>query len=91
MRNMEDPKLYAAYAGQYDIGPNVTLTVTTVRGQLFVQATKQPKVQLHPESKTRFFVTEAEVQMTFFPDDKGEVSEVVVNLKGQDLKAKRIK
>ena len=37
------------------------------------------------------FITEAEVQMTFFPDDKGDVSEVLVNAGGQDLKAKRVR
>jgi hypothetical protein len=86
-----DPKVYALYAGHYQISPDLLLTVTTEEGKLFAQATKQPKVQLHPDSKTRFFVTEAEVQMTFFPDDKGDVSEVVVSVDGQELKAKRIR
>jgi hypothetical protein len=86
-----DPKVYALYAGQYQISPDLLLTVTTEEGKLFAQATNQPKVQLHPESKTRFFVTEAEVQMTFIPNDKGDVSEALVSADGQDVKAKRVR
>jgi len=86
-----DPKIYAAYAGQYQIRPDLPVTVTTEAGRLFVQAPNQPKVQLHPETKTKFFVTEAEVEMTFFPDANGEVSEIMVHAEGQDLKAKRVR
>ena len=86
-----DPLVYAQYAGRYKINPELLLSVTTEEGKLYVQATDQPKVQLHPESKTKFFVTEAEVHITFFPDEKGDVSEVVVNVNGQDVKAKRIR
>ncbi len=86
-----DPGVYAAYAGDYRISPDLLLRVTREDGKLFAQATKQPKVQLHPDSKTRFFVAEAEVQMTFVPDDKGYVDEVVLNVAGLDVKAKRVK
>jgi hypothetical protein len=86
-----DPKVYAPYVGRYQINPDLLLTVTSDEGKLFAQGTNQPKVQLHPVSKTRFFVTEADVEMTFLPDDKGEVSEVVVSANGHDVKAKRVR
>jgi CubicO group peptidase (beta-lactamase class C family) len=86
-----DPKVYAPYLGRYQISPGLLVAVTSDEGKLFAQGTNQPKVQLYPVSKTRFFVTEADVEMTFLPDDKGEVSEVVVNANGQEVKAKRVR
>ncbi len=86
-----DAKVSARYAGQYQISPALLLTVTSENGKLFVQATKQPKVQLHPESETKFFIAEAEIEMRFLPDNKGDVSQVVVRFNGQEAKARRVK
>lgn len=86
-----DAQVYSQVAGQYQISPGYVLTVSTEDKKLFAQVTNQPRFQLYPESSTRFFGVEIDMQITFDPDDKGEVSEVLLNFYGHDLKAKRVR
>jgi CubicO group peptidase (beta-lactamase class C family) len=86
-----DAAACASYVGRYQISPDMVLAITLEEGKLFAQATGQPKIQLHPDSKTRFFITEGEVEMTFLPGDRGKVDEVIVNMNRQEIKAKRLK
>jgi CubicO group peptidase (beta-lactamase class C family) len=49
-----------AFVGVYELAPAFMLTVTREGGMLFGQATGQGKVQLHPESETKFFLREVD-------------------------------
>ena len=56
-----------------------------------VQVPGQPKLQLHAESKTKFFIKEAPIVITFEKDTSGQVSGAVINQAGRDMPAKKIK
>jgi uncharacterized protein YneR len=86
-----DPKIYDAYAGQYELRPGLIITVTKEDGKLMGEAPGQPKIELFPESDTRFFLKAANIQITFVKDEKGSVSGLILHQDGKDLTAKKIK
>lgn len=86
-----DPKLYDSYAGQYELDPEILLTVTAEEGRLMVQATDPIKRELYPESETRFFSLAVPAEITFEKDAKGEVFQLILEQSGARLTAKKIK
>ena len=86
-----DQKIYDAYVGQYELGPGLVLTITKEDGKLMGEVPGQPKVELFPESETRFFLKVANIQITFIKDEKGNISGLVLRQNGSDIQAKRIK
>ena len=88
-----NPKVYESYVGKYQVmGADVTLT--TDNGHLFIQAPPfgTEKIELYPESETKYFITLDEVTFTFVKDDKGQVVELVVQVPGNrpPMKGKKI-
>jgi CubicO group peptidase (beta-lactamase class C family) len=93
-----DPGVFRAYAGQYRLaGPaeilEVTgdnLLVTWTEGKLFVEG-KQGKYEMVPESERTFRIPQFGTGVTFHPDDKGQVNEMVVTVMGlKELAATRV-
>jgi CubicO group peptidase (beta-lactamase class C family) len=82
-----DPKIYDGYVGQYQLTPTVTLTVTREGDRLMTQLTGQPKVEVFPESETKFFLKVVDAQLTFVKDDGGTVTHVILHQGGKDQKA----
>ena len=86
-----DAAIYEAYVGEYEIAPNFTITISKDGSKLMAQATGQPKLELFPESQTKFFVKEASVQIEFVVDGSGKATSLVVYQAGQRIPAKKIK
>jgi len=86
-----DPKIFDAYVGQYELEPNFIITITKENDLLFAEATGQAKVEIYPESETKFFMKMADVQITFMKDEKGEVTQLILHQGGSDKPAKKIK
>jgi len=86
-----DPKVYELYIGQYEIAPSFLITVTKEADKLMGQATNQPKVELFPESETKFFTKVVDGQITFVKDEGGHVTHLILNLDKQEIRAKKIK
>jgi len=86
-----DPKIYDAYVGQYELAPDLIITVTKENNRLFAQATGQPKFELYPESETKFFARVADLQVTFVKNEEGEVTQLIVHQGGKDTPARKIK
>lgn len=85
-----DPKVFDDYVGEYEIAPGVTMNITRDADKLWVQATGQPRVQIFPESPTKFFLKVVDAQVTFVKDAAGRVTHLVLH-QGGDREAKRIK
>jgi CubicO group peptidase (beta-lactamase class C family) len=88
-----NPKVYESYVGNYQImGANVTLT--TDNGRLFIQAPPfgPEKIELYPESETKYFITLDDVTFIFVKDDKGQVVELMVQVPGNrpPMKGKKV-
>ncbi len=86
-----DPKIFAAYAGEYELKPGFSITVTSEKDQLFLQATGQPRIQAFPSSETEFFLKDVEAQITFVKDEQGKVTQLVLHQGGNDAPARKIK
>ena len=76
------------FAGSYQVtSPKFTLAIAVEDGKLMLQPPQGPKSQLFPESPTRFFLREAPIEIEFVPDDKGNITGLVVDQEFQQFKA----
>jgi uncharacterized damage-inducible protein DinB len=79
-----------AYVGIYQLGPDAELDVSVQNGGLFIRSTVSGSaVRLWPESKDKFFVKEADAQVTFTRNAKGAVTGLVLHQFGRDRRATR--
>jgi CubicO group peptidase (beta-lactamase class C family) len=87
-----DPKVYEAYAGRYEFRGGA-FTIASENGRLFIQAPPlgPDKIELYPESETKYFITRDDVLFTFIKDEKGEVTELLAEPPGQSIRGKKIK
>jgi CubicO group peptidase (beta-lactamase class C family) len=84
-----DPATYDAYVGEYELAPGFSLVITHEGGQIFAQATGQQKLELYPESETRFFLKVVDAQIDFQRGADGRVSGLILHQGGRDLPGKR--
>jgi CubicO group peptidase (beta-lactamase class C family) len=75
------------YVGTYQIQPGVDVTMTLDGGQFMTQLTGQPKFPVYAESETKFFLKVVDAEIEFFPNNKGEATQLVIHQGGQDVKA----
>jgi len=85
-----DPKIYQAYAGEYELGPGFTVTISSENGKLMGQPTGQAKLELFPSSETEFSLRVVDAQVTFVKDAQGKVTELILNQNGRKMTAKKI-
>ena len=87
-----NPKLYADYAGRYQLPGVTTIIITAHDDRLLGRTLDSPELELHPESETRFsaMVDDSRVFLTFGRDEQGDVTQLIVNQDGQDMTAQRI-
>ena len=85
-----DPKIFDAYVGEYQLAPNFILTITREGDRLMTQATGQGKIEIFPESETKFFPKVMEAKLTFVKDESGKVTHLILHQNG-DHKATKIK
>jgi CubicO group peptidase (beta-lactamase class C family) len=86
-----DPKIYDSYAGEYELRPGLTLTITNESGKLMGQMGGQSKLELSPTTETDFFLKEVNAQVSFVKDDQGKVTELILNQNGRKASAKKIR
>jgi CubicO group peptidase (beta-lactamase class C family) len=85
-----DPALFDAYVDRYQLAPTFVLTITRDGGQLFLQATNQPKFEIFPETARDYFLKVVDAQLTFEVDSQGHATAVVLHQAGRDQRATRI-
>jgi hypothetical protein len=85
-----DPKVFDRYAGQYQLSPNLVLTITREREHLFAQVTGRPKFELFAEGENEYFWKVVDAQVTFEVDAGGAVMQLVFHQAGRNVPAKRI-
>jgi mono/diheme cytochrome c family protein len=85
-----DAKILDRYIGKYEVLPNIFATVTRDGNSLVVQIPLRAKMEFLPQSETKFFRRGADEDLTFILDDKGEVTEALLE-GGRTTRAKRVK
>ncbi len=85
------PEALKKYEGVYAITPQFALTITLEGDKLNVQATGQQKLQLAPESETKFSVQGVDAQLTFVPGKEGNFEMLILHQNGANQVATRQK
>jgi CubicO group peptidase (beta-lactamase class C family) len=86
-----DPKLYDAYAGEYQLATNRVFTIRRDGDRLMARLTGQSFLEILPESETEFFYKAVDAQITFVKDNQGRVTDLILHQGGLNLKAARTK
>lgn len=84
-----DAKTLETYAGQYELAPNLVLTVKSEAGKLLLQMGKRSE-ELFAESETSFFLKAIDAQITFVKDNKGQVVRLILHQSGAAMEAVKI-
>src|SRR5712692_1370880 len=87
-----DAKLFDQYVGQYSFvdDPEFMLNFWREGDKFFMQPTNQGRIEIFPESETKFFLKIIEAQATFVRDAQGKVTGLVWRQNGVDNQAKKI-
>ena len=85
------PAVYDAYVGEYELAPGFVLAITKEGEKLMAQATGQPKVEIFPESETKFLLRVVDAQITFVKDESGRVTNLILHQSGRDVPGKKVK
>jgi CubicO group peptidase (beta-lactamase class C family) len=83
------PDVLMNYKGDFELAPDFVLTVTVEGDRIFTQATGQGKVEIYPESETRFFLKIVDAQLEFVKDETGKFNKVILHQGGRDTEGKR--
>ena len=75
------------YVGSYPLVPTFVVAITDDGGNLFAQATGQPKIQVFASAKDEFFYKIVNAQISFKRDDSGKVTGLVLHQNGRDIPA----
>lgn len=86
-----DPKIYDDYVGQYKIQPGVIVYITKENGRLFFRVNRDQKLELFPESKTKYFIQEGDMELFFKKDNEGKVVKLIIHMRGAETPAPKIK
>ena len=86
-----DTTTLQAYVGTYQLAPTFSIVITRDGEQLYGQATGQPKFELFPESKNKFYLKVVDAQVTFVNNDAGKVEQLILHQNGRDMPGKRVR
>jgi CubicO group peptidase (beta-lactamase class C family) len=86
-----DPAVFDSYVGDYQLTPNLVLTISKEGDKLMGQATGQGKIELEPVTETKFIVTAINGSVTFEKDSGGKVTGLTLVQGGNNIKAPKIK
>jgi ketosteroid isomerase-like protein len=88
-----NPQIYEGYVGEYELFPDVILTITRDGDKLIGQLTSdKTKMELLPENETTFFEKGIRRQTIFVKNNQNQVSHIIRRLAdGQEVTHKKIK
>src|SRR5712692_381642 len=87
-----DPKLFDDFVGQYSSAedPDFVFFFSREGDKFFLQATGQQKIEIFPESETKFFLRVVEAQATFTHDSAGKVAGAVWRQNNRDSQLRKV-
>jgi len=85
-----DAKLLEEYAGEYET-PFGILTIVKEGDRLLGRLSGEPDMVLLPQSAAQFVVAIADIPHTFVRNEKGQVTHIIILVRGQEIQAKRIR
>jgi CubicO group peptidase (beta-lactamase class C family) len=86
-----DPKVYDAYAGDYQTSEGRVVTFSTVNGRLMLHEGRREKIRLLPSSETDYFLRDLSVELSFVKEKDGLVDRVFLRRDGREQAARRVR
>lgn len=87
-----DSKVFADYVGEYGAdGRRVTISTEGGRLYIFAGPFGPTRVEMFPESESKYFIQVNETTITFVRDAGGKVTEMLLQPPGQTIKATKVK
>jgi CubicO group peptidase (beta-lactamase class C family) len=86
-----DPKVYDAYAGDYQTSEGRVVTFSTENGRLMLAEGRRERIRLLPSSETDFFLRDLSVELSFVKAKDGTVERVILRRDGRELAARRVR
>ncbi len=86
-----DTAILKQYVGDYQLSPELILTIALEDGQLTAAAKGQGKTELFAEKENFFFVKMADMQIEFTKNALGKVTKLIFYQNGQQLLALKIR
>lgn len=87
------PERLGRLAGRYalDAAPNILVIVTVDGDRVLAEVTGQFKTEIYAESETQYFSLDRDLELTFHPDDAGNVTSLIARVRpAGTYKAKRV-
>jgi pimeloyl-ACP methyl ester carboxylesterase len=85
----QDDRRYSAYAGEYQMGTNVSMIVRPDRDRLMAKVSGQDYFQMFPSDGDSFFFNVVDAQVTFARSATGTVSGFALHQDGKDFRFHR--
>ena len=86
-----DEKTAASYKGKYKLMPNFFMVISADGNKVFEQATGQPKFEIFPESKDKFYMKVVNAKIKFERDADGNVTGLILYQAGRIIPGKKVK
>ncbi len=86
-----DASGFDAYVGEYQINPNLVLTISKEGDKLFAQMSAQRKFAVEAVSATQFTIPDVKANISFEKDDAGKVVALLLSQGTRSTKAPKIK
>ncbi len=86
-----NPIIYGDYVGEYELAPNVIISITKENDKIYAQLTGQDKYEIFPKSEIEYFYKIVDADITFEKDEKGNVIKLTLHQNGQNMPANKIK
>lgn len=85
-----DQQVYESYCGKYEIQPGINIKILIDNNRLMATTPDGNTIQLLPISEFEYFFDGADVQFTFFKNEKGVVENVIVHQGNNNISFKKI-
>lgn len=85
-----DAATLEGYVGQYQLAPQVVISVTRQENRLFAQLTGQPSLEVFASAPKEFFYKVVDARLSFEVDGSGRATVVVLHQFGRDVRAPRV-
>lgn len=86
-----EDEVLQSYVGQYDLSPDMVITVREEGGQLKAQATGREEYDFVPKSEKVFYGENVDIQLTFNLNESGKVVSLTLVAGGAESVCKKIK
>lgn len=86
-----DEQTLREYAGEYQLDPEFSITITVSNGRIYEQATGQGKAEIFAEQKDVFFLKVVEAKLKFVRNENNEIVSMILLQGGQEMEGKKVK